>query len=88
MPIINLSLTDKDLASMRGCPCCGSFDLELNNTHTASYWVSCRSCEKDGLDVHVGGQSFSGAYSSDMIPRKRHELAKRSAIEAWNRRAA
>jgi len=87
MPITNLTLTDKDIATLRGCPFCGSFDLELNNTHTAAYWISCNSCESEGMDVRVSGKCFSGGYRSERIPRKRHELAKKSAIELWNRRA-
>jgi Lar family restriction alleviation protein len=88
MPITNLELTNKDFATLRGCPFCGSFDLILNNTHTAAYWISCNACEAEGTDVHVDGKSFSGGYRSERIPRKRHELAKQSAIDAWNRRAA
>lgn len=88
MPIINLKLTDKDFETIRGCPRCGSFDLDLDNTHTAAYWISCNTCAAEGIDVTISGKSFSGGYRSERIPRKRHELAKQSAIDAWNRRAA
>jgi hypothetical protein len=88
VPIINLSLTDEDLAVIEGCPFCGSSDLELLNTHTACYWIKCKECERQGFKVEVGGSSFSGGYRSERIPRRRHEMAKQSAIEAWNRRTA
>jgi hypothetical protein len=87
MPIRNLTLTNKEYASLRGCPFCGSFDLELNNTHTACYWISCRYCAVEGITVEVTGKSFSDNYSSEKIPIANHKKAKQSAIDAWNRRA-
>lgn len=59
------------------CPFCGSEDLELNNTHTACYWVECSQC---GAEV-----SGTAIYSDSDKPEDHLEAAK-SAISAWNRR--
>ena len=87
MPIHKLHLTPKELEDIKPCPFCGSFDLQLKNTHTAAYWIDCNSCREDGFDIRVGGESFDEHYVSEMIPLKNHKRAKKSALLAWNRRS-
>lgn len=84
MSIINLKLEPGD--KLKPCPFCGEFDdcLELQNTHTPSYWVACLNCS---AEVH--GDYFGEAYDFDRecgghLPS--HEKAKASAIAKWNRR--
>jgi hypothetical protein len=87
MPICNLRLSDKEFASLRGCPCCGSFFLELRNTHTAAYWIACLNCEEEGYSVEISGRNI-GSGPSFELTLAQHEAAKASAIEAWNRRVS
>lgn len=61
------------------CPFCGSSDVILANTHTASYWVECQSCE-----ANAKGISYQGNHVD--APRECYEMAARSAIEKWNMR--
>lgn len=80
--IINLRLTVDESKMIRRCPFCGERErLSINNTHTASYWVSCDGC---GAEVH--GESFGKHLRSDQLTLREHKLAKKSALAAWNRR--
>lgn len=74
METIHLTLNEND--KLKPCPFCGGEDLELQNTHTASYWIECLSC---GCELH--GEAFSP--DDDF---QAHHAAKDSAIEAWQRR--
>ena len=82
MPITNLFLLPGD--HLLPCPFCNGMALELQNTHTACYSIKCLDVDC-GAEVH--GESFTGNYRSENIPRKRHEQAKDSAIATWNKRA-
>ena len=73
MNIISLTLVHDYVLR---CPFCGGDDIELKNTHTASYWIEC----KCGAEMH--GRPFPGH------GLKSHEKAKASAIEKWNDREA
>ena len=86
MPIINLKLTRRDRQFLEGCPRCGSFDLELRNTHTACYWIVCVTCENGGIGVKITGMNVGASTPSSKLTMTQHRLAKRSAIAAWNRR--
>lgn len=77
--IINLTLEVGD--SFLPCPFCGSVDIELANTHRASYWMECRDC---GATVH--GKAHGRDRASDKLTMRQHRMAKRSALAAWNRR--
>lgn len=68
---MNLKLRKSD--KLRPCPFCGSNDLELNNTHSASYWISC-AC---GAEMH--GKDFDGK------SRPAHREAVKSAVNRWNK---
>lgn len=74
--VINLTIDKNEV--VRPCPFCNSTDVELKNTWTASYWISC-DC---GAEMH--GESFNdmGEYNP-----KAHELAKQSTLSKWNNRA-
>lgn len=85
--IINLKLTARDRENLESCPFCGGDDLELSNTHTACYWVSCLACEEAGFRVEVTGRSFGGDRPSEQLSLGQHRRAKASAIEGWNRRS-
>jgi Lar family restriction alleviation protein len=77
---INLELTPLD--TVKPCPFCGSTDLELCNTWTASYWIECLWC---GAQMH--GESFNEGWDHLQL-RMRHVKAKESAIKRWNSRVA
>jgi len=64
------------------CPFCGSADVELRNTHTASYWMACNECGAE----HHGGKAFGRNIESSYLTLRHHQLAKVSALKAWNRR--
>lgn len=79
MTIYNLKIEPGD--DVLPCPFCGSENVELNNSWTASYWVECLECE---------GRAHGKAFGTDCTPKEltlRHnKLAKASALAAWNRR--
>jgi hypothetical protein len=79
--IINLTLDASD--DVKPCPFCGAGreSLELCNTHTPYYWIACQcAAEVHGLAYSVGRHGVEGE-------KRQHALAKKSALEAWNRRA-
>jgi transcription elongation factor Elf1 len=63
----------KDYVRLLSCPFCGSYNLEVCNTHTPSFWVNCFDCE---------GQAH-GKYRSG-----RFKAALMSAVVAWDRRSS
>jgi Lar family restriction alleviation protein len=75
--IINLALTKRD--HIEPCPFCGGWDLALENTHTASYWVACNDC-----NAQVSGEPYGTDRRRPTM--RQHRLAKASALKAWNRR--
>jgi Lar family restriction alleviation protein len=78
--ITNLQLTRED--NVLPCPFCGGTDIELRNTHTASYWMACMDCGAE----HHGGQGYGLNFQSHKVPLRCHKLAKASTLKAWNRR--
>jgi Lar family restriction alleviation protein len=74
---INLKLEPGDL--VLPCPFCGG-KPELQNTHTAAYWLECEC----GAEVH--GRAFGQSLSSVELTHRHHRNAKKSALAAWNRR--
>jgi len=86
VPIINLTLTKRDLEKLRPCPFCGSTRLEINNTHRAYYWIMCLGCDASGILVEVGGSSFGRDVASEDLTRRHHQMAKQGTMDAWNRR--
>jgi hypothetical protein len=60
------------------CPFCGGVDLEIQNTHTPSYWIECHGCEA----------TAHGEYGGDRKTRANHRRAFLSAVRAWNRRTS
>lgn len=77
--IIQLGLTPKD--RVEPCPFCGGTDIEIQNTHTPSYWMACQN-PKCRAEVH-GEWYDPGALGSEL---KAHEKSKQSALRRWNRR--
>jgi ribosomal protein L37AE/L43A len=75
---MNLALRTTDKLSP--CPFCGGTELTLNNTHRASYWITC-PC---GAEVH--GEAYAESVPSADQTQRHHRSAVRSAIEAWNTR--
>lgn len=67
--------TDKD--HVEPCPFCGSDDVKLVNTWTASYWMACQDC---GAEMHTGT-------AGDHDNRKHHLREAHRALDAWNCRA-
>lgn len=71
----------KGVAVLKHCPFCGSTDLDLFNTHTASCWVECGGCGSSGngrvCQTKTGRQN-----------RKHFLEAIVSAVEIWNTRVS
>lgn len=65
------------------CPFCGSLDIVLVNTHTASYWIECQGC-----DAQASGKTYGLDTRSEKLTRKQHLMAARSALLKWNTRLA
>lgn len=80
------------------CPFCGGTDLEIANTHTASFWITCQDCDAEAHGGHVDGprredkfhyeacpdtSGFDATYG-DLYPE--YQQAFRAAVDAWNRR--
>lgn len=76
-----LSITHGDLLM---CPFCAGLDLEINNTHTPSYWISCQHC---GCECH-GECPDSYDLSTPEEFLRVHTESLKSAVEFWNQRAA
>lgn len=76
---MNLKLRSTD--KLKPCPFCGSEDLDLCNTHTASYWIECQCCT-----AQVHGKSFGDKFPSELQTRRHHRSAADSAITKWNAR--
>lgn len=86
-------------ASLLPCPFCGGNDLEIANTHTASFWVACNDCDAEVHGDYVEGpqrddkfhyQAFPDdsrleASYEDLYPE--YQRSFRSAVLAWNTRA-
>lgn len=87
-------------ATLKPCPFCGGSNLEVSNTHTASFWVACNDCDAqthgeyfDGPQRNdkfhyencPDGSSFEATYD-DLHPE--YQKAFRSAVKAWNTRVA
>jgi Lar family restriction alleviation protein len=72
---LHLELEPTDLVSP--CPFCGSKDIELQNTWTASYWIMCQSC---GARVSDPGMERNPELYAD------HQASKAAALTAWNTR--
>lgn len=80
--MFNLQLNRRELETLKPCPFCGSRTISINNTHTASYWMSCDDCE---AETH--GQAFGRHLTSEKQTIVHHQRAKASAVRAWNRRS-
>lgn len=57
------------------CPFCGSRDIELQHTWTASYWLECKVC---GCELHDNGRIGSHANPEC------HLTSARRVIKRWN----
>lgn len=86
MPIADLACTIIYDAVAHGdlkpCPFCGSTDLEVNNTHTPSYWVECNNCEGEISGEYPADDTFINEEAHTAM----HETAIRSAVRWWNTR--
>jgi Restriction alleviation protein Lar len=68
------------------CPFCGSVKLELANTHTPSYRVTCLKCDAEAHgNVPTGGGSLIPSHNAAV---RLHRAAMRSAARKWNKRIA
>lgn len=81
------------------CPFCGGTEVELKNTHTASFWVECSSCGCEISGEHFDGPRRDDRFSYSEQPQGKFEAkleelhpeykrAALSAIARWNSRAA
>lgn len=69
---------------LKPCPFCGGEELEVCNTHTASYWVRCEAC-----NIDKGGEYAEEAESAQTEAQivAAHQKAFHSAVNGWNKRA-
>ena len=67
--------TERDLLP---CPFCGTPHPEIQNTHTASYWVECVGCECTLADPQ----------SPPSQSKYQHKQSIKRAAIAWNTRQA
>lgn len=66
------------------CPFCGSFNVEIHNTHTPYYWGECQDCGAHGPK----GASVRKQHTATAAGvRRQHTLAFNRAVVAWNTRA-
>lgn len=65
------------------CPFCGSVDLEVSNTHTPSYWVTCEC----GVEAHAGMVGDKVVFVNKGACTRAHRKAFAAAIALWNTRA-
>lgn len=77
--IINLELTDEEKSALLPCPFCGSTEIELCNTWTASYWMKCQNC---GCQMDDPNESGDPSLLAD------HEVSKSAVIKVWNTRTS
>ena len=56
------------------CPFCGSEDVELQNTHTASFWVKCNQCEAEAHGQYVEGPMRDDKFIFSTYPQGPHEV--------------
>jgi ribosomal protein L37AE/L43A len=78
-----MHMEDGHDAELLPCPFCGSTNVELCNTHTASYWVECQDCE-----ASVHGGSFDDRFRTRKACLDAHDAAISSAKAKWNKRCA
>lgn len=64
---------------VKPCPFCGSGTIELENTHSAIYWMECQGC-----GAQVDGEDFTSYPDNE----DSHLAAAQSARTAWNRRVS
>jgi len=88
-----------DTAALKRCPFCGGENLDIGNTHTASFWIECVDC-----GAQVSGEYFEGPHRQDFFCyspepinnfhanydqlHPEYKNAFDSAVAAWNTRAA
>lgn len=87
-------------AALNPCPFCGGDDLEIINTHTASFWVECVDCNARVPGGYVKGPRRDDRFHYDACPdgsrfdatydelHPEYQKAFRSAVLAWNTRAS
>lgn len=63
------------VTGLEPCPFCGNTELELGNNYSPAYWIDCP------CGATMTGEIFEGP---DL--RENHELARKNAINSWNRR--
>ena len=68
---------------VRCCPFCGSWRVNISNTHTACYTVSCENCVGE-----ITGKSLEKTWKLSGSKVADHLKAIRSAVDLWNTRAS
>lgn len=68
--------------ALKPCPFCGSTDVELGNTHSASYSIECLNCDGSIQGERKGAQRPRTKLACEAA----HRQAMRSAADKWNRR--
>lgn len=66
------------------CPFCGNREIEIWNTHSPNYSVSCETCRAEvpsDDDINDGKPIKSRSLAIET-----HEKALRSAVSNWNKR--
>ncbi len=85
------------LPALKSCPFCGSYNLELSNTHTPSFSVTCQDCGGEASGEYFPGPHHKTRFHYSQNPQGKFEAdfaglwpeyqkAAVSACNAWNRR--
>lgn len=80
----HLDFSESDLIrTLKPCPFCGSTDLEIVNTHTSSYWVTCQEC---GVEADSYSVEYEFPFKSPQEVYDAHMESARGGAETWNTR--
>lgn len=73
----------KEDAKLKGCPFCGSENVEIGNTHTPAYFVQCVDCNAETHATYTYGKALKTRKQC----QREHQRSFMSAVDAWNTRA-
>lgn len=67
------------------CPFCGSNEQEVQNTHSAAYWIECE-CGVQKYGENFVDEAEEAETEAELLSA--HEQAFMAAVNGWNERAS